>query len=136
VCSTFNPCSDPQHKADGDGYYDIVVSFATANDSARLTSGESVSFNAVEGSFSPLSDPGGDHGRYNTAIHIQGIAGSGSCSVWAGNDDSGATVGTGTGTVCAAVPEPGGLAFVASGLLSIGGLIGPRFRSLCRREPL
>jgi len=132
VCPT-NPCTSAQFKADGDGFYNIVVSFETANNAGRLTAGESVSFtiqNAIETSFSPLSNPGGGAGTYNTAIHIQGLPNG--CSAWVGNTSTG-RVGTGTGETCAAVPEPAGLALVASGLLSIGGLLGTRLGSRLRR---
>ena len=101
VCPT-SRCTS--FKADGDGFYNIVVSFETANNAGRLTAGESVSFtiqNAIETSFSPLSNPGGGAGTYNTAIHIQGIPNG--CSASAGNTSTG-RVGTGTGETCGAVP--------------------------------
>ena len=132
VCPT-NPCTSAQFKADGDGYYNIVVSFETANNAGRLTAGESVSFtiqNAIETSFSPLSNPGGGAGTYNTALHIQGLP-SGS-SAWVGNTSTG-RVGTGIGEICSEVPEPGGLALAVPGLLGIGGLLGTRFGSHIRR---
>ena len=135
ITTCFATCGDAQFKADGDGFYNIVVSFETANNSGRLTGGETVSFlvtGAAVGTFSPLSAPGGGAGTYNTAIHIQGIATG--CSAWAGNSTSTGKVGDGIGDACGSVPEPGGLALALSGLVSVGGLIGTRFFNRNRRE--
>jgi len=134
VCA--DPCSSAGFKADGDGFYNIVVSFTDANDPGRLTAGETVAFTvtgALEGSFNDLSAPGGGNGTYNSAIHIQGIPTN--CSAWVGNSTSPNTSAeAGAGAACGTVPEAGGLALVASGLLSVGGLIGTRFRSRSRNE--
>src|SRR6266446_4945244 len=115
--------------AHSDGFYNIVVSFETANNAGRLTAGESVSFTvtgALEGSFNDLSAPGGGNGTYNSAIHIQGIPTD--CSAWAGNSTSpNKSAEAGAGAACGTVPEPGGLALALSGLVSMGGLIGTRF---------
>lgn len=124
------PCGDNSFRADGDGYYNIVVSFETASTAGRFTGGETVQFEvfgAAVGTFSPLSASGGGAGTYNTAIHIQGI-GDG-CSAWAGNSDSAGKVGSGIGTACGGtrVPEPGTVALIGAGLLSVGGFV--RFRS-------
>jgi len=135
VCPT-DPCTSAGFKADGDGFYDIVVSFETANNAGRLTAGESVSFTvtgALEGSFNDLSAPGGGNGTYNSAIHIQGIPTD--CSAWAGNSTSpNKSAEAGAGAACGTVPEPGGLALALSGLVSMGGLIGTRFRSRSQKE--
>ena len=136
-CPT-DPCTTAGgFKAAGDGFYDIVVSFETANNGGRLTAGESVSFTiigATESNFSPLSNPGGGSGTYNTAIHIQGIQPGADCSAWVGNSTSTGKGGSGTGTACGAVPEPGSLALLASGLVSVGGLLGMQFRNRSRKE--
>jgi len=134
VCA--DPCSSAAFKADGDGFYNIVVSFTSANDPGRLTAGETVAFTvtgALEGSFNDLSAPGGGNGTYNSAIHIQGIPTN--CSAWVGNSTStNASAEAGAGAACSTVPEAGGLALLASGLMSVGGLIGTRFRSRSRNE--
>lgn len=133
IATCADPCSSAGFKADGDGYYNIVVSFTNANNSGRLTAGESVSFTitgATEGSFNDLSAPGGGNGTYNTAIHIQGIQPGPDCSAWVGNSSSpNKNAEAGAGGACGAVPEPGSLALLASGLVTVGGLLGTRFRN-------
>jgi hypothetical protein len=118
-------------KADGDGKYDILFNFATAN-SGRLGAGETLTY--LIGGISGLSpsdfkylstSAGGQHGPFYGAAHIQGIAGqSGSDSVW---------IDPSLGPQIIPVPEPAPTAFLAV-LLGLWGVWFLRVRSL-RLQP-
>jgi hypothetical protein len=128
-------CSAGTFKADGDGFYEIVGAFQTSAGAGRFTNGEILTFTITgtgltETNFSPVSTGGTGPGNYNTAIHIQGIAGSTTCSAWAGNSDSTGKAGTGTGDACTSVAEPSILLFAGLGL---AGLVGVSRRFLGRR---
>jgi hypothetical protein len=69
-------------KADGDGKYDILFSFATAGDStARFTTGDSLTITLTgiigltASDFNFMSAPAGGHGPYVAAAHVQSITG-------------------------------------------------------------
>lgn len=88
-------------KADGDGYYDIDVGFATAND-GRFMGGDYITYqitgitNLVASDFEFPSEMGGGAGEYYAAAKIQGI--SSGLSGWIGSTQP--------------VPEPGFAAFL------------------------
>jgi hypothetical protein len=78
-------------KADGDGYYDVQINYASSN-SGRLTSDASSSF-TITYDDSPLSaqdfnyaSVGGAKGAYFAAAHVQGIPPN-SYSGWVGAKD-------------------------------------------------
>ena len=94
------------YKADGGGYFDINLSFATSSGAnSRFTAGDSVSYtiSGVSGlsasSFNFLSSPSGGNGVHPDASHVQGIGTDGSYSGWV------------------STPEP-----ATMGLLVLGGL--------------
>ncbi|HLE55867.1 MAG TPA: PEP-CTERM sorting domain-containing protein [Rhodothermia bacterium] len=97
-------------KADGDGFYDFLVSFADAPVSDRFQGGESLVLNITgvgltASSFDYLSAPAGGHGPFHTAAHVQGIGTGGQLSGWIAN-----SVGSRD------VPEPTTLTLVLLGL--------------------
>ena len=105
------------YKADGDGKYDILLSFSTSN-SGRFGAGDSLTYliagitGISAADFEFKSAPAGGHGPFYAAAHVQGIAGeTGSDSVW---------IDPALGPQIAPVPEPGPIAFsvVGMGLLS------------------
>jgi hypothetical protein len=70
-------------KADGDGKYDILFSFATSGGlSSRFTTGDSLTFtfSGITGltasDFNFMSAPAGGHGPFVAAAHVQSITGS------------------------------------------------------------
>lgn len=81
-------------KADGDGYFDIQVEFATGgNATNQFGAGEKIVYNveyalgAIDAySFVNLSAAGGDNGIWYSAAHVQGI-GIDSKSGWIGGDE-------------------------------------------------
>lgn len=87
-------------KADGDGYYDINFNFNTAS-AGQFGAGDYLVYlitgitGLTASDFAFLSSPGGGHGPYYAAAHIQGI--SGGNSVW---------VQPSNGPVLVPVPEP------------------------------
>ncbi len=99
-------------KADGDGKYDILFNFATAN-SGRFGAGDSVTYlisgipGLTSADFQYLSTPAGGHGPFDAAGHVQGIG----CS-----DDSG-WIDPSVGPVPVPEPAPGAVMALAVGLL-------------------
>lgn len=97
-------------QADGDGRYDILLSFSVAGPSNRFTQGDSVSYTITgiptltAASFGFLSAPAGGHGPFYHAQHVQGIGEDGALSGWV------------TGP---RVPEPATLAALALGSLTL-----------------
>jgi hypothetical protein len=80
------------YKADGDGKYDILLSFSTSGGlSGNFTSGDSLTY-TLTGNFGShvlsaadflfLSAPAGGHGPFDAAAHVQGIGTSGGASGW------------------------------------------------------
>jgi len=100
-------------KADGDGKYDIRMTFDNAPPSVRFNGSDTAVYTITcpscdpgtltESSFNFLSTPDGGHGPFHVAAHIQGIGDDGDGSGWVSE-----------------VPEPGTLALLGSGLVSAG----------------
>jgi hypothetical protein len=107
---TFTPPTIQQqedgYKADGDGKYDILLSFNTSGGaSAQFTSGDTLTYTITgvgvdagltAADFLCLSTPAGGHGPFDSAAHVQGIGngGSGWVEPSGGNStpDGGATI--------------------------------------------
>jgi hypothetical protein len=106
-------------KADGDGEYDINLSFTTGgNTNKTFTGGDSLQY-TISGSgisassFDFLSHPAGGHGPFITAAHIQNTTGAGSGgSGWVA-DSVGGTIHLQD------VPEPSSFLLVGLGVVGI-----------------
>jgi len=119
---TFCSGNQAQCKADGDGYFDFVVNFATASGADRFNGGETESFTVAHAglsatSFNSVSAPGGGNGNYYVAAHIQGIPVN--CSSWIGALGNPGSASSG-GPCDAQVPVPSTLILFGSGLLILG----------------
>lgn len=106
-------------KADGDGFFDILLSFPVAA-ADRLNPGETITFSMTATGltsdsflvFSCSACPGaGGNGPFRIAAHVQGTASSGGGSVWIAEE----------------VPEPTSMLLLGSGLLGIAASIRKRF---------
>ena len=91
-------------KADGDGYYDILISFDNTVADSAFNYGDTVTYTiTLDGltadSFDFLSAPGGGNGPYKTAAHLLSLGGEDGDSAWATVPEP-ATIGLlGLGTV-------------------------------------
>lgn len=80
-----NPLADATFKADGDGYFDFRIDW----DNNIFNGNETVVFDLtapglLESFFNTDSEPGGGHGSYHMAAHVQQTGGGGS-SGWIGD---------------------------------------------------
>ena len=99
------------YKADGDGKYDILLSFSTSGGAtSRFTQGDAISYTITgiptltAASFDFLSAPAGGHGPYLHAEHVQGIGAEGAYSGWVTGPHA---------------PEPATMSFLALGSLTL-----------------
>jgi hypothetical protein len=104
-------------KADGDGYYDVELNFATGGtDANRFTDNESLTYDIsgitglMASDFAYLSSPGGGSGPFYAAAHVQRIGGSGA-SGWIDP----------TGNQIVLVPEPATATIAVAGLALLAG---------------
>jgi len=113
-------------KADGDGFYDLQLSFAVGGTLATtFSNGDTLKY-TITGtgltalSFQTLSTPAGGHGPYVMAAHIQNTTGAGAGGSGWVTDSTGGTVNNN-------VPEPTGI--VTASIGAALGLLGfRRFR--------
>lgn len=113
---TFNFGSNA-FKADGDGFYDILVDFDTAA-ANRLTPGEAIVFDLTSttigftsDSFLVFSAPGGGNGPFRIAAHIQGLPNGESDFITEGQ-----------------VPEPTSMLLLGSGLVTLAAGLRKRLK--------
>ena len=105
-------------QADGDGKYDILISWAVPAGVGRFEADEidTVTFalaGLVEEDFFFLSHPAGGHGPFHAALRAQGLGANGQGSGWfspTGGFDPGNEI---------PVPEPGSLALFGFGLAGL-----------------
>jgi hypothetical protein len=113
-------------KADGDGFYDFELQFTTGGNVGKtFTTGDSLQYTLTgagisASSFDFLSAPGGGHGPFITAAHIQNTTG-------AGNGGSGWIADTTGGIFTNQTPEPS--TFVLAAVGCFGGVWFVRRRS-------
>lgn len=110
---------DNEHKADGDGFFDILITFPTSG-SNRLNPTESVTFTMtatgltsdsfVDWSCDTCQGAGGN-GPFRVAAHVQSTASSGGQSVWISE-----------------VPEPTTMLLLGTGLLGVAARLRKRSR--------
>lgn len=107
------------YKADGDGKYDILLSFDTSGGlPAYFGNGDSLSYTLTytgigtmaDSSFAFLSLPAGGWGPYYAAAHIQATPAGGGGSAWL----------AATAVTYPSVPEPSSAALVVAALMALG----------------
>lgn len=112
---TFNFGLD-DFQADGDGRYDILIDF-DASAATRLTPGETIVFDLTSTTIGFTSDsflvfaaPGGGHGPFRIAAHIQGLPN--------GESDF----------ITEPIPEPASLLLLGGGLVGLAARLRKRSR--------
>lgn len=110
------PGNNATYKADGDGFFDIRFDFGKTGGvgdfGVGATSVYTITSGLTDGSFDYMSLPGGGHGTYNTAAHVQSIdqaigADDNNGSGWIGNENYIIT------------PEPSTYLLLGSGMLGL-----------------
>jgi hypothetical protein len=122
---TDNSDSDPNLKADGDGFFDFGFDFAPppGNMASRFTSGETIVYDLTyiapisASDFEVLSAPGGGNGSFFSAAHVQAINDPAYCA-GIGPDCGSGWIG--------AVPVPAAVWLFGSGLLGLLGVARKR----------
>jgi hypothetical protein len=118
---------EDKFQADGDGKYDIGITFDTSDGAPTRFNDSDVAvvvftytgagtFN--DQSFNFLSTPAGGAGPFHTAAHVQGIPATG-CSGWISDTVAGSP-NAGTSGDCTPVPEPITMFLGGTGLLTLG----------------
>lgn len=100
------------HKADGDGFYDIVMNFDNPGNLREVTfivSAGAMNLSVEDFVNSPATDDfGGNYGIYTMAAHLQNIDGNGA-SIWVGGNEA-----------TSSVPEPTTMVLLGISLLTLG----------------
>lgn len=110
-------------KADGGGYFDLQLGFATAS-ANRFGAGEAIGYFVTSSqagfsaaSFNLLSQPSGGNGVWNAAVHIGATPDGGAGSAWVGNRG---------GDAPPVVPDAGSTLGLLGTALLVLGILGRR----------
>jgi hypothetical protein len=110
-----NPLQDASFKADGDGYFDFRLDFETSDLGGRFGAGDALEFDMTLSTgllfswFATGSEPGGGHGSWDAAAHVQGIGSNAQYSGWIGGNH-------GDVVTTQVIPLPHGAGMATAGL--------------------
>jgi hypothetical protein len=118
--------NDDDWRADGDGYYDVLLDFLTSQDT--FDAGEKVIYDVsgtglLASHFDVLGNPGpgaDNPGPYRSVVRIQSTGPNNGGSDWIGDGDDF------TPSETPVVPEPGTIVLLGGGLIGLGLLVRRR----------